>query len=59
MRPDAFGCIRTLPENFLSFGKNPLENDVVRNFGKVSEELEANEPQNQLLRRNLLKIHLS
>ena len=59
MRPDAFGCIRTFSENFENFRENPLKNDVFRNFGKVSEELEANRPQNQLLRRILLKMHLS
>ena len=41
MRPDAFGCIRTLSENFEKFHKNPLENYVFRNFGKVLEELET------------------
>ncbi len=65
MRSDAFGFVQMHSNAFGHFRKiskkseNSFEKYAFRNFGKVSEELEANGPQNQLPHQILLQIHLS
>ena len=56
MRADAVGHVWIFLKQIAKIGSTKY---VFRDFGKVSEELQANGPQNQLLRRILLKIHLS